>query len=309
MDNYLYDLLFSKDVNEILKFYDNMQTPIDVVKFLKNIPNEPKRNILTVEGDTDIVIVVPTLDFNRNYAKHCRQIFKGQQMIFLESKDKIPHKFFNYGKTLNMGLNYALRYKPKWVIFCSDDVYKIDEFKKLKYQLQSNESNCDMLFTRKPHVYHSVPLQVCYNTDLLKRYHKFKGGLIKKHQDIMDKFNSELAVVSFNGLNLLQISIYKSLFFKTMGSFYNCGSFGILNPSFIKKRKKIFDETYLNGYDDIDLSIDICIKRKNYSFVDFKLGDFIGKTLGTGPERKSRDLINYIYFNYKNQKYFDEKYT
>ena len=142
MDNYLYDLLFSKDVNEILKFYDNMQTPIDIVKFLKNIPNEPKRNILTVEGDTDIVIVVPTLDFNRNYAKHCRQIFKGQQMIFLESKDKIPYKFFNYGKTLNMGLNYALRYKLKWVIFCSDDVYKIDEFKKLKYRCLLQQLIC-----------------------------------------------------------------------------------------------------------------------------------------------------------------------
>jgi len=46
-------------------------------------------DIIEVEGNKDIIVVIPTADFNEKFAKACRDdIFKGLHMIFMQSSGK-----------------------------------------------------------------------------------------------------------------------------------------------------------------------------------------------------------------------------
>ncbi len=51
-------------------------------------------------------------------------------------------------------------------------------------------------------------------------------------------------------------------------------------------------------YQDFDLSINIAENEK-YDFINYEIQDIIGGTLGTGPLRSLKSLIDAVTFNYK----------
>ncbi|MEM3860085.1 MAG: hypothetical protein QW478_11905 [Candidatus Micrarchaeaceae archaeon] len=75
-----------------------------------------RAEIIEVEGDKEIIVVIPTADFNGKYAKECREnIFKGLHIIFVESGfPKDP--YFNYAHNCNVGIKKAMEYNPKWIV-------------------------------------------------------------------------------------------------------------------------------------------------------------------------------------------------
>ena len=82
--------------------------------------------------------------------------------------------------------------------------------------------------------------------------------------------------------------------------FISTTDFGIFSTEFIKKRGgKIFDETFVNGEEDHDLNISFFLDDGKYSFIDFKIGDYVGSTLGWGVPRGLRVLAGYVYLNFK----------
>ena len=124
-------LFTSKNVDDVIKFYDHFDTPEQLIEWMKNRPGAPMK-IYEVEGDKDIVIVIPTANHEGEFAKNCaNNIFKGQQIVFVESNGP----FFNYARSCNYGLKYALRYKPSWVVISNDDITKIDPMSLLKNKL------------------------------------------------------------------------------------------------------------------------------------------------------------------------------
>ncbi len=72
-------------------------------------------------------------------------------------------------------------------------------------------------------------------------------------------------------------------------------SLTILSSKFCKMKQGIvLNETYQNGVEDLELSIEL--NRYKSAIIDYKIGDVIGGTLGNGPERSKRDLMNLVYF-------------
>jgi len=87
-----------------------------------------------VEESKEIIVVIPTADFNGKYARACREeIFKGLHMVFVESG--VGNFYFNYAHNCNIGIKKALEYNPKWIIVSNDDMYKIDDVTKLEDSL------------------------------------------------------------------------------------------------------------------------------------------------------------------------------
>ncbi|WP_077076265.1 hypothetical protein [Cuniculiplasma divulgatum] len=84
-----------------------------------------------VEREKDIVVVIPTADFNGKFAIDCREsIFKGLHIIFVESSGRGDF-YFSIAHNFNIGIKKAMKYNPKWVVVSNDDMHKIDDLNKL----------------------------------------------------------------------------------------------------------------------------------------------------------------------------------
>ncbi|MHB1830404.1 MAG: hypothetical protein ACYCO0_03335, partial [Candidatus Micrarchaeaceae archaeon] len=139
-NNELNDLYTSKSINDILRFYDYFHSRNQLIRWMKN--RKPGRaKIYEAKGKTDIIIVIPTADYNGKFAQNCRKnIFKGMHIIFIESGG-ITDKYFNYARNVNKGLKFALKYKPKWIIVSSDDMVKVDDISILENELFNLNKN------------------------------------------------------------------------------------------------------------------------------------------------------------------------
>ena len=74
----------------------------------------------------------------------------------------------------------------------------------------------------------------------------------------------------------------------------------ILMSNFFKKYNEDMLNMWLfNGYEDIDLTINLLEKGIQINFVDYKIGDYSGKSLGTSLDRSAREIANLAYFNSK----------
>ena len=140
--DYHNSFFMSNDPKKILEFYDHFKNREELIRWMKERPHGATY-IHEVEGDKDIVVVIPTSDFNGKFAKTCRnEIFKGLHMIFVESGG-IGDFYFNYAHNCNAGIKKALEYNPKWIILSNDDIEKIHPIELLIKELNNfNNLGC-----------------------------------------------------------------------------------------------------------------------------------------------------------------------
>ena len=62
----------------------------------------------------------------------------------------------------------------------------------------------------------------------------------------------------------------------------------------------VFDEIYINGMEDIDLSMRINKDfSQNVNFINYEINSLSGTTIGVGEFRVLRDILNKLYFQEK----------
>lgn len=100
--DYRNNLFVSNDVNKIMEFYNGFKNKEQLIQWMKERPKGIVY-IHEVEGNKDIIVVIPTADYNNKYAKACRdEIFKGLHIIFVESGKN--NFYFNYAYNCNTGI-------------------------------------------------------------------------------------------------------------------------------------------------------------------------------------------------------------
>lgn len=96
------------------------------------------------------------------------------------------------------------------------------------------------------------------------------------------------------------------ILFKNKIYCHNPGSFGIFNSELIEKiGRAIFNEMYVNGMEDIDLALRLRKMKVNTAFINYKIGEEEGASLGSleiKSPRAWRHRWNQIYLNYKVEK-------
>ena len=296
---YRNNLFTSNEPEKIIEFYNGFDNRDQLIQWMKERPKGASY-IHEVEGDKDIIVVIPTADFNGKYARTCREeIFKGLHMIFVESGEN-PDPYFNYAHNCNVGIKKAMEYNPKWVVVSNDDMATIDSVSKLIFRLGSIQDR-SVVFTAPRGKYHSYPTKVGKRSHLKLLYYMTKGDrgltLYKLESKIQKKFLSPYTIEN--------MSLYHRFFNRETVRFVNIGAFGILNSDFLKKRScKLFDETYINGIEDADISLSIKKDRIDFGVVNFRIGDLVGSSLGSySKNRQIRDFINQVYFNSKYTEY------
>jgi hypothetical protein len=275
-------LFTSKNVEDIIKFYDHFDNADQLIEWMKNRPSAPMK-IYEVVGDKDIVIVIPTADHNGEYAKNCaNEIFKGQQIVFVESNGP----FFNYARSSNFGLRYALRYNPNWIVLSNDDMYKIDDISILKNELSKIVGKADIVFTTLTE-YRSRDISIYKSRWLLFLYrHINRYNAIRLK--LWDKYNIKFL--------LRQMNLIRRIFMKTVYTFKLTGSFSVIS-SHIVSEGDIFDEAFINAFEDVYFSYKISKGNIRTSAIEFKVGDYSGKSLGIGIDRLMRDIPGLAYLN------------
>ena len=314
--DYRNNYFISNDLAKILDFYNSFENRKQLIEWMQARP-KGSNIIYEVEGDKDIIVVIPTADYNGKFAKECRDhIFNGLHIIFVGSG---PYKdnYFNFSHTCNVGIRKAMEYNPKWIVVSGDDVYKIDDLSKLTLCLNElNPLEYDLIYA-KPGIHHS---KLTYFIDMhSNRIAKILQALaptmftswISIPKEIPQKFKNfsffafspiwtekkgikPLSRVKFFGVKVLRIKVFKII---------NLASFGVLSSNFIKKiGGNIYEEAFINGFEDFVLSFKIYNSRR-FKITDFSMGSYVGSTMG-GPNniplercRNLRDIANFNLFD------------
>ena len=254
-------------------------------------------NIHEVEGDKDIIVVIPTAGFDGKYARECRDnIFKGLHMVFVESGGKEDF-YFNYAHNCNVGIRKAMEYDPKWIVISNDDMKKVDDVKVLKTKLDElNNQKYDVVFPT-PSDYHTYPL---YISKIRLSYKIYQ--YLKKRQErfLYDKFNIDF-VQSFYTVKS------KLAFRKIRGAKMTITSaFAILSSQYIRNLGNyIFDETYVSDHEDLDLSFRFTLTKTKNSKINYNIKALQGSTLGMNVCRDLRSVTGRAYFNFKYNRLFN----
>lgn len=289
--NQLYD---SNDINDLFLFYKSFSDREKLVDWMRQRPRVSGK-IVDIDGDDNIVVVVPTINSNSKMFENLKnEVFPGLRIVAVES-GQTP--FFSYSQNVNKGIAYALKYNPAFVVISNDDMYKVDNVEILLNQLSKvpdDEEN--VIYTSPPGNYNSfwvnigIPSMLRYFLLSFNKYTRARIMIEKQYMNVLSiKYMAYGQNFPFN------------LFLKPEFEVQNIGSFSILSQKFLRNSQgKVFDETYLNGMEDIDLSLRLLNKKIGKRLIDYKIGAFIGKSLGKFTSiRTLKQIVNLVYFNYK----------
>ena len=287
----------SDDPNKIIEFYNGFETRDQLIQWMKERP-KGVANVLEVDGDKDIIVVIPTADFNGKYAKECRDnIFKGLHIIFVESGE-IQDPYFNGAHNVNVGIKKAMEYNPKWVVFSNDDMYKIDSVQKLKEDLKNIDHERYNFVALSPSSYHSQTtvigkkIKFTYMLYMILKYRSL--GLSRLR--IEEKYGVKYSRFPTAGISKL----IGKFFFRMKSVIIENGDVVIFSYKYVKSLNgEVYDEIFTNAFEETDLAFRLNTGYPKIPRIDYQIGDYMGTTLGIGNKRMIHDIIGLIYFNMK----------
>ena len=298
--DYKNNLYLSKDWRKIRDFYKSFKSIEDLIEWMKERP-KGVAYIHTVEGESDVVIVVATADFNGKFAKNCREnIFKGKRIIFVESGE-LPDPYFNVSHNVNLGIKEAIKYNPRWVILSSDDMIKRDPIEVLTRNLKElDPEEFDTVFV-SPSILHSSPGFVGIPNNAHRIVTKMMRGCKREFYKQVENFCGRDQYWPLAGANKKEKIIADLLYRKVSTVVWTMG-FSIYSVEFVKKMGgEIFDETFISSEEDSDISIRIA-HSKRYTFVDYKIDEYISSSRGNWECRNMQAVPGVVYLSFKIQK-------
>lgn len=298
--DYRNNYFISDDPNKIIEFYNGFENRDQLIQWMRDRP-KGVANIHEVEGDKEIIVVIPTADSNGKYARECRDnIFKGLHMIFVESGE-IPDPYFNYAHNCNVGIKKAMEYNPKWVVFSGDDMYKMDNIGKLINTLDKLDNRTVSAVFAHPSSYHSKS-EILGEVNLFAHIYYLRNKYSRTLSNLKKRFEIKIANASNKA--------FLKIFFRRYITLRDFIDFGCYSATLVDEYdSKIYDETFINHFEDTELSLRLMLHRKNMFVSDFKIGSIEAGTLGGGFIRDLRGIASVTYFSSMYQSKFDGFYS
>lgn len=283
------ELLYgSGHYDDAVKFFDYFATPSDLINWMKGRMKDHVV-ITEIDGPKDVVIVIPTRSIDSEFARYCQNIlFKGFHIIFAASQGGR----FNYSYSVNIGIKEAIKHEPKWIIVSNDDMRMKHSPSKLRSEIMKySPDKYRLLHTQGPG-FHSKPVKFgprsavarfLYLSENNKRVLKIENSLKKRMGEIFTLDN---------------FTLKHRFFTKNLLTFRNPGSFFILSKTFLETLGgKVFDETFINGAEDLDFSLRYL--DEGTTDIDYFIADIGGQSLG-GIEsmRYVWDIANRVYLTH-----------
>ena len=214
-------------------------------------------------------------------------------MVFVESGGRGDF-YFNYAHNCNVGIKRAMEYNPKWVVVSNDDMIKEEPIERLSSNLLKLDNKEEIIVhTLKNGKYHSRDALI--STRSIRR--KIVLNMMGKIERMGMNIESRLEIRYIVGSTL---AFYRFIYKPILRVKYS-GSFTIMSSTLIKRmNESAFDETFINGGEDIDLALLLKHEGTWTEYVDYKIGDIIGGTIGPYDIiRRTRGIANTCYLNTK----------
>jgi len=294
-------LFFSKKKEDILSFYNHIDSYEGLLAFLQNLPKPAiKTYIGNADQPNDIILVIPTPDINNKDVIKIKSYFKNFKIIFSVSSGS----YFNFSRSMNTGIKEALRLNPSWIIlsnldiepafntdimreFLNDSVEDVIVPRIVSKEGREQQLVCNYRFSDSSIIYK------LFNLSFLMRFFP----VYLRGQFYINKINiSKNMPIRFIQINkkLGQDSNIKSYIidslFRSRLCYLNVQPFSIIRSYVFKEN--LFDETFFNGGEDTELSIRLM--RNGYSFMycpKFTIIRDMGKYLGNSEIRLLRNAV------------------
>ena len=292
-------LFLSPGVEDLMKFYNSFPDRDDLIGWMSG-RHKSTPSMIQVQGDTTSVVVIPTADYNSARTQTCSlKIFKGMQQIVVESV-KPKDVYFNYSHNVNIGISKAMEFNPNWIIISNDDMTPSDPPNILLSELKkADPDKYNVLFTREEGSYHSFPRFIGTPNSLYSVISTLHPNRLRKtRQEIWKKFGLKYIDAIDTGLT----GLMSRFTYRYLKGHLLTGSFAILSKNYINSVSKVYDETFINGGEDTDLSLKLLKEPEKIGFIDYKIWDMVGTSLGSGWTRYIRNVVNEIYLSYKIEK-------
>ena len=283
----LNSLFISHRASDVIQFLDQFETRGSLIDWLKFRPaTEP--TIHEVDGETDVTVVIPTSNFEGPLAVNSREhVFKGLHIVFVESRKPVD-AYFNIGHNVNAGVTRARRYSPRWIVYAGDDMIGVDAPAVLSQALaKCDPSEFDSVFVLPEGRYHSLMANLGRQNVL----RSVAFSLTPARRAIL-RLEQKFGVTLFDS----RASGAKRIFFSKGYQHWSIASMGIVSSSFLSRTGgRMFDETFANDGLDIELSLRLTRDREKYTFVNFRIDEHVGATMGLDDARRLRMVANYAY--------------
>ncbi len=306
--------LYSSDsLSDTLAFYSTLNDIADLVSFSRSRP----RPILKVygrgfESETGLVVVSLTQDIRSPLVTRLLDAYRTHAIILVESSGK----FFNFAYAMNHGINFALRLRREFVLLTNDDVLPN---KPLQCDLfNPNTVRADVLvpgvtLTNGPL---SNTISICRQPRVVQLAYRVLGGRLAKFLPVDSRARAwasrspvmnagDLATyILLSGDPFIRWSA-RRLLERVLG-FASEECLRVLNiqPISVFSSRALkghfFDETFINGGEDLDLSIQLALDRFRFQKVAEQFTSIGGASLGSGESRVARNAVfEALYMGYK----------
>lgn len=287
-----FDKFMSDDIKEIVNFYDSFSSREQLIEWIKELPkSSPAVNIIGNQ-ESEVAVVIPTPAIDHPLALKCRDdVFEGLKLYF-----SVDHSsLFNLSRSYNIGGKSLSHDKNiRWVIFSNVDMIRIDPSKKISKELSKLNDRVKFCYAREDGS-HSYRVRIGEYTYLRKAIFNLLGKPRKLRSDLEKKFSIHLnAEDDRHWLTRRFVTNDRSLM--------NFGDFFIFSFDLLKQYNFMpFDESYLNGMEDIDLSLRLFqdLDSDQMKAIDYRVDSMESGVRGRDLKRVIRSIPNLAYFNEK----------
>ncbi len=291
-------LYSSNKYEDIRIFYECLNNVEEWINFSKNRPKaDVKIYELNIEFDKNVIVVVPTKDISKTKGR-IQSNFSSYFVIVVESSGQ----YFNFARSMNLGISKALNYNPYWVVLANDDLDWIGDHD--LRNIIKDEKSADILLPTvieenkiKPKFLDLYEQSTIFESliRILSLFGFFRIFPLTRAQSRYSRTNlfkdkSSIHYVQIpsnytdrNFLYKFIMRFEKFLFTRKLITIPQIQPISIIKADILKGEK--FDEVFINNGEDTDLAIRLTLH--NYVISDFET------TFTTmGSESLGKDVIS-----------------
>lgn len=287
-----FDKFMSDDVNEIVNFYDSFSCREELIEWNKNVPKSSPRVNIFGNQESEVAVVIPTPATDHPLALNCRiDVFKELKLIFSVDNSIL----FNLSRSYNIGgKSLSHDQNIKWVIFSNVDMIRIDLSNKISKELSKLNDSVKFCYASE-NGSHSYRMRIGEYTYLRKVAFNLPGKTRRLRSALENKFSIHLNAEDDKHLLTRR-------FVTNDKSLINFGDFFIFSVDLLKQYNFTpFDESYLNGMEDVDLSLRLFqdLDKDQLKEIDYNIGSMESGVRGRDLKRVLRSIPSLAYFNEK----------